>query len=110
LEKKVEEKDKKQAPTDFHNVVGQDSLTRFDKKKKQNPNYNNKPQNQNQNQNRPQIPKPVGNVSEIAKPILNPGNASVAHNENNRPNHNHNRKKKYRKPNGDRKNETNNQN
>ena len=109
LEKKVEEKDKK-PPVDFHNVVGQDSLTRFDKKKKQNPNYNNnKPQTQNQNQNRPQISKPVDkNVSEIAKPILNPGNASVAHNEN-RPNHNHNRKKKHRKPNGDRKNETNNQ-
>ena len=67
------ENDTKQAPVDYENVVGQDSLTRFDTQKKR-PNHKNKKPN-----NRPQIVKNGSaenkeNTPRFQKPIKKNGN------------------------------------
>jgi cell fate regulator YaaT (PSP1 superfamily) len=117
LEEKIEETEKT-PPTDFHNVVGQDSLTRFDTKKKQ---QSNNSQNQNRRPNQRPNDSQTGERKPIAPPIKVNAAASSAPTspsasteapvtaENaNRPNNNKfNRKKKFKKPNIDRKNEPN---
>lgn len=83
---------------DYENVVGQDSLTRFDTKKKQH--NNQKPRNPNhkkQNHNKPQQAKTEGNA-----PISN--NPKPAQAQKNRPhnkpkNNNPNQKPQHKKPN-----------
>jgi len=67
------ENDTKQAPVDYENVVGQDSLTRFDTQKKR-PNHKNKKPN-----NRPQVVKNGSaenkeNTPRFQKPIKKNGN------------------------------------
>jgi len=67
------ENDTKQAPVDYENVVGQDSLTRFDTQKKR-PNHKNKRPN-----NRPQVVKNGSaenkeNTPRFQKPIKKNGN------------------------------------
>ena len=46
---------------DFENVVGQDSLTRFDKPKNNNRRKNNRRKNTNRNQKNTQKPRPQNN-------------------------------------------------
>ena len=50
-----------EAKVDFENVVGQDSLTRFDKPKNNNRRKNNRRKNTNRNQNNPKKPRPQNN-------------------------------------------------
>jgi len=50
-----------EAKVDFENVVGQDSLTRFDKPKNNNRRKNNRRKNTNRNQNNPKEPRPQNN-------------------------------------------------
>ncbi|MBC7864241.1 MAG: hypothetical protein IAF38_14785 [Bacteroidia bacterium] len=98
---------------DYENVVGQDSLTRFDRNKKQGgqnknrpANQNRKPdQNRNQNQNRnPNQNKTLQNkpVTENKTPNPNPNTKQNTANPNpnqNRNNNNPNRNKNNRNPN-----------
>ncbi len=93
----------------FENVVGQDSLTRFDRKPKnkvqnnQRPNRPN-PQNKNttakpqQNQNKPQTNNPQGQTNK-PKPHHKPNNRP----QNNKPNNNPNAKPNNNKPNNENK-------
>ncbi|MEI8137579.1 MAG: regulatory iron-sulfur-containing complex subunit RicT [Bacteroidota bacterium] len=94
----------KAAEPNFENVVGQDSLTRFDKKpkSKQNfkpnrPNSNKSNLNSNQKTNPNQKPKVQGAAGE--KPNANPNN----NNRDNRP-QNNNPNRKFNKPQHDNKN------
>ncbi|MBA2610465.1 MAG: hypothetical protein H0U95_00745 [Bacteroidetes bacterium] len=104
----------------FENVVGQDSLTRFDKKPKakqhNKPNRNNKPNN-NPNQKPNNNPNAKTNTNPNQKTNLNPnqkpkiqgaGNTKPnnnPNNKNNNPNRNQNNpNKKINKPNNDNKN------
>ena len=50
-----------EAKVDFENVVGQDSLTRFDKPKNNNRRKNNRRKSINRNQNKPKKPRPQNN-------------------------------------------------
>ena len=50
-----------EAKVDFENVVGQDSLTRFDKPKNNNRRKNNRRKNTNRNPNNPKKPRPQNN-------------------------------------------------
>jgi cell fate regulator YaaT (PSP1 superfamily) len=50
-----------EAKVDFENVVGQDSLTRFDKPKNNNRRKNNRRKKTNRNQNNPKKPRPQNN-------------------------------------------------
>lgn len=105
---KLEEKEPetKKADTDFHNVVGQDSLTRFDKKKQTQ--QKNKPAH-HQSINRPQNSP----SKEIAPPILKNKQEiqpqADTEKKENRFNNNpkFNRKKKFRKHNDDKKDNNN---
>jgi cell fate regulator YaaT (PSP1 superfamily) len=52
-----------EAKVDFENVVGQDSLTRFDKPKNNNRRKNNRRKKTNRNQNNPKKPRPQNNTA-----------------------------------------------
>jgi cell fate regulator YaaT (PSP1 superfamily) len=74
---------------DYENVVGQDSLTRFDKTKKK--------KNNNRNKNKP---KPSGELVKKANPnaSTNPNSSIVNKNPNNRPKNNRNNRPRPPKP------------
>lgn len=78
---------------DFENVVGQDSLTRFDTKKQNNKNRNNKNRNNNRNNNK------GGNTqAKTNNPNQNQNKPNNNPNQNRKPNNNPNRNQN-RKPN-----------
>ncbi len=98
----------------FENVVGQDSLTRFDKKQK--PKHHNKPNRNNQNKPN-QNPNQKNNNNQNQKhqhpnqkPKMQGGGDKPNNNPNkNKPKHHHNNNnKKFNKPNNDNKNKPNN--